>query len=316
MKVADIRIEQLLQQAEAKQRVEHDEGEALKQGVLRGGNSGALTDTGEIHGNCHRRTLLRFLGIDSPTDDRAVHFFRAGASNEVEWAKLLSEVWPGRVLREEETGIAWSLPHPGTGEEVAVTGRPDVVLCDDDGVPQTGIELKKVCSSYRAVKTFMQFDPSPEHLVQAAHYSWQLGKLPWILSYTSDSSYDTPGWCWKAKYPWLQPVQRKIQPGRMHFYLGWQDDTFCFIHPLTGQVVPTKITSAGIERYYQLVLAMDATRQVGPRPSEDPIYEGGGDPDPCKYCAFKAACDKADRTDDFDEWLDAARVAATQGGDE
>lgn len=315
MTFSPIKIEQLLQKAEALEKVAHAEAEAGKVGVLRGGNSGVLTDDGETYGNCARATLLRYLGVDTVPDFRSRFFFAAGYANETRWDELLKEIWPGRVLREEETPISWTLTDPGTGQEVSVTGRPDFVLTDDDGKPTVGLELKKVCSSYRAVKVFFSIEASAEHLVQAAHYSWKMGKIPWILSYTSDSSYDAPGWIWKAKRNWRVPLERKIQPGRQHFYCGWQGDVWCFIDPVDGHVVETKITSRGIENYYKYVLEMNASKQLGPRPTDLPVYSGGEDPDPCKYCPFVSACD--DHEDgEFDDWVDAARVAAQRGGDD
>ena len=186
-----------------------------------------------------------------------------------------------------------------------------MVLCDAEGQPNVGLELKKVCSSYRATKVFLAVEPDTKHLVQAAHYSWQLGKLPWILSYTSDSSYDTPYWAFK-KYN-VDKSARKIAPGRQHFYCGWVDDTFVFIHPETRNVVPTDITSEGIRRFYEMIPEMERLEDLGPRPSNKPAYEGDSPFKNCEYCAFADACDRYDDTKDFAEWKDAITVVAQNG---
>jgi len=300
-----VNLESVLRKAEAKEIADHAVEEVKKRGILRGGNSGCLTEGGDVLGSCHRTTLGRYLGVSTPNDEHSVFYFAAGYGNEDRWIDLLTAAWDGKILREEETPIRWTARSLG-GREVPVTGRPDVVLCDNDGQPITGIELKKVCSSYRAVKVFLAVEPDTKHLIQAAHYSWQLGKLPWILSYTSDSSYDTPYWAIK-KYS----AERKIKPGRHHFYCAWQDDTFCFIHPETGETVPTRITSAGIQRYYDMVLTMEEQQDLGPRPSTKPAYGDGKDFDQCTYCAFAPACDKYEN--DYASWLDAVKIISEGG---
>lgn len=362
---SDVKIEQLLQAAERKQAEAHTLGESGKAKVLRGGNSGVLTEDGDQFGKCSRISLLRYLGIESTPDLRSSYFFNAGHANETRWSELLETVGPGQQLAENEIPVTWSVKHPGTGEDVPVGGRPDIVHvewdCDDQArriatlrdiatamdykdvtaeqylalatkskalrdkwiaagelTLKVGMELKKVCSSYRAVKAFLGVTVDADHLAQAAHYSWQLGKLPWIISYTSDSSYDIPGWVFKHKSEWLTDEFResgKIPPGRKHFYTGWLGDKFCFVHPDTAQVVETAITATGIERYYQYVLAQEHGQQLGPRPSKDQYYEGSDNPDPCKWCDFKTVCKKYEGKD-FNTWLDAAREAALAGGDD
>ncbi len=305
-----INIEALLRQAEVTQEKEHDEKEAGKTGILRGGNAGNLTITGDINGGCHRIALARSLGFDTPNDDRSVHFFSAGRANEDRWVELLKRSWHGVVLQEEECPVLWSVVSQG-GREVPVTGRPDVVLCDADRVPQVGVELKKVCSSYRAVAVFIKHAPDSKHLVQAAFYSWRLGRLPWILSYTSDSSYDTPYWAQK-KFG----AGAKIAPGREHYYLVWQGDQLCYVDPVSARLVPTSITGAGIQRFYELVASMSEDKDLGPRPSYEHVSGDGTDYDACKTCAFKSACDRADRGETYDDWLARVQQICEGGGDD
>src|SRR5690242_18067507 len=94
---SDVKIEQLLQDAQLRKAAAHDEAELAKLGILRGGNSGCLTEEGEEYGKCSRVTLLRYLGVDAPTDDRSSFFFAAGHANEATWSELLKQVWPGPV---------------------------------------------------------------------------------------------------------------------------------------------------------------------------------------------------------------------------
>jgi hypothetical protein len=315
--LSPIRIEALLQKAEAAKAKAHDEAEVEKLGVLRGGSSGCVTDAGDVHGTCHRVALLRFLGISEPTGDSSVHYFAAGAANEERWLGLLKSAHAGLVRAEEEIPIRWTVGGRGPDDqpdalpETPVTGRPDIVLCDEAGSPQVVLELKAVCSPNRAVKAFIECRPDMKHLAQLAHYSWKLGMLPGILSYSSMSGYDTPYWAVK-KYN----CDRKILPGRQHFYTGWIDNQFVFIHPLTGEVVETEITTDGIERFYRLVLAMEKRKALGPRPSDEPGYPDGKDTPHCKYCKFSDVCDQYDSDADYQGWLERAKLISEDGDDD
>jgi hypothetical protein len=304
----EIRIEALLQSAEDAEQAAHAEEEKAKVGVLRGGSSGILTDSGDVHGNCPRLSLARFLGVNTPPDRDSMLYFAAGYGNEDRWLELLKAAYPGRVLSEDEIPIRWEIGGSDPSKPaIQVTGRPDIVLCDDAGVPQLGIELKAVCSSYRAVQVFLAVAPDSKHLIQAAHYSWQMGKLPWLVSYTSESSYDTPYYAIK-KYG----ADRKIKPKRQHFYCGWDGDTFTYIDPVTAEPVPTKITPRSIENYYRLVAAQAEHKQLGPRPAATEVYGDGKAFDACKYCPFSDACDTYDNDGDYDHWLATIRSTTNE----
>jgi hypothetical protein len=332
-----LRLEPLLQRAEARKQEKHNEFEKTKVGSLRGGNSGIAVggEDGGVYGTCHRLSLARYRGISKPNGDSSVHFFEAGHANEESWHGLFEELrddLTGIMLREGEVPTKWSVPGPDPeGPEVEVTGSPDFVnvMPHDDYVaptydeagrvltparnftPLVVFELKKVCSTYRACKTFVEVLPDSKHLIQLAHYSWQHGKVPGILSYRSDSNYDTPYWAIK-KFK----AERKIPPGRQHFYTGWDGDMFCFINPVTAEVIETSITPDAIRDYYRLVVALDAQKTLGPRPSRAEVYGNGKSYDECTTCPFAQACDIYDGDSDYESWIDRIQSVSDTDSEE
>lgn len=206
-----ISIKHLLEEGIAKQAAEKREHERTKVGTLRAGNSGALALGGKVVGKCARLTYLRFKGIDVAEDvaEGGKNFmFEAGIGNEDIWYQALKAAWDGPILREEEVPIRWQ-----TSTGVSVTGRPDLVLCDDDKRPVRGLELKLVSSLWTALSVGFKLEPKTDHLLQAGHYAWQLG-VPFEIWYTNRTNFainaDLPrkgkgaGWL-AAKFP--QPGQ-------------------------------------------------------------------------------------------------------------
>lgn len=181
-----------------KMQAEHDALEGTKLGVLRAGNAGILTDKGFV-GKCPRISYLRFKGIKvEEHDDNKEHMFAAGRSNEDIWLDKLKRGWSGKILREEEIPTKWFTDVTGAdGQGVAVTGRPDIMLCDDAGVPKVGIELKLVSSVNTAKTVLFQKQPKLEHVIQAVHYSWQ-HNVPFEIWYTSTVNWHPTDWLKKA----------------------------------------------------------------------------------------------------------------------
>ena len=193
---------------------EHDDREKAKTGTLRGGNSGIITEGGIAAGACGRLTYLRAKGINpNPIEEERELMFAAGRSNEDSWLDALKRSYDGPILCEEEIPTHWI-----TTEGTPVTGRPDIVLGKDDGVatedtkysyspdeewndgparafaPHLGIELKLVSSLWTARTVLIEDTPKIEHLIQSAHYSWQLD-CPFELWYTSRADYHIgSGW--------------------------------------------------------------------------------------------------------------------------
>lgn len=173
---------------------EHASKEEKKLGVLRAGNSG-LFDDGEFAGQCPRLAFLRAKGIEvDGVHEEQNLMFEGGLGNEDLWMAALRNEWPGVIKQEEEIPVRWT-----TENGTLVTGRPDIVLCDEDAVPVRGLELKLVCSVWTA-RTVLMGSPKLAHLTQAAHYSWQLGKqfnreIPFELWYTSRVNWPVmQGW--------------------------------------------------------------------------------------------------------------------------
>lgn len=294
-------MERLLLLAEARIR-ERDKAErAADVGTgLRGGNSGCVTDAGEILGKCPRLTLLRYLGIEEDKADTSTTImFAGGRLNEVYWENLLKEVTDiladeyqvGQTLVEPKGLVSWSVTD-GDGKEYPVTGTPDLVFSALDNTPLAGGELKKVSSRFRANRVAVKGQIDSGHFIQAAHYSWALGKIPWVISYTSFDSHDTYG----------KPV--KIPPQRWHFYLSWDGDTACYTYQ--GETFRTSVTGEGIRNYYTLVAEMLRTKQLGPRPGNTHVSGEGEDFPHCSNCWLKDFCDNYEH--DYETWL--SRVKA------
>jgi hypothetical protein len=158
---------------------------------LRGGNSGFISEAGEVLGDassCPRRAALRALSIDvDPTTVDNQIMFDGGLYNENAFIDRLKLAWDGEVISEEDTPTHWI-----TDEGIPVTGRPDVVLLAKDGKPEIGVELKGVFSLWTA-RDILERRPKWNNLLQAAHYFYQLrastGLNRYELLYISRSYY-------------------------------------------------------------------------------------------------------------------------------
>jgi hypothetical protein len=165
---------------------EHTEAEKLKEGILRGGSSGAMILGGKPLGTCPRIAYGRFMGLQLKEDhdiEREL-MFSAGRRNEDSWYETLTKAYPAElILREEEIGISHDILLDN-GKKYVVTGRPDIVLLDEQKKPKIGIELKLLCSLWTAKAVLIDQEPKTDHLIQAGFYSWKLG-IPFDIWYTS-----------------------------------------------------------------------------------------------------------------------------------
>lgn len=189
-------------------RQKYQSEESTKLGNLRAGNSGIMSEQGDIAGSCHRKAHLRSLGmeIDPPDDSRQIMFQMGTANEDVVYNDLMQTKAEDEViLRETEIPITWF-----TSNGTKVTGRPDMVVCkagsvrtwynpaetslltsDVSGfifqgrlpemrleppVPIYGIEIKSIASVWTSRDIIGERTPKMEHLIQAAHYSWKLGQ--------------------------------------------------------------------------------------------------------------------------------------------
>ena len=189
-------IKELFEEGQAKILKAEAELEKTKAGKLRAGNSGLLTADGKTIQSCRAQTYLRYKGISAdPTTPSRDLMFDGGRRNEDHWADVLAESWNGVILREEEIATRWE-----TDFGVAVTGRPDIVLCNTESKPVAGIELKQCCSLWTTRDILVNKKPKLAHLIQSAHYSWQLG-IPYELWYTSRVDYAVTGDWIKRMFP-------------------------------------------------------------------------------------------------------------------
>lgn len=299
--------------------------ESAKQGQLRGGTVGALISSdssraplGTLLGKCSRIALARYLGWQSEAESNRSLMFAGGFSNEDDWMKVLRAGHEGPILREEEIPIRWT-----TSGGVAVTGRPDIVLCTGDPakpVPQRGLELKSVMSVGTALDVLVRQEPKTEHLIQAAHYQWQLG-IPWEIWYTSRVDWPILGWLMKEFAGWFSRdivfgesileyrdsgAAKKILP----FYCGFELDIradIVYYRPAGSESDwrGTVVTTDSIRDYYELVADMAENKHLGPRPSNLTIhgeYQGFNKCD-AKYCPFSEICDRHERN--YDDWIAA-----------
>jgi hypothetical protein len=226
------------------------EVESTKLGVLRAGNAGLLFEDGSSTGACQAKTWLRFRGIvtdklqqEGDLNSREL-MFEAGRINEDAWfAVMEASGWQGKILREEEIPIKWSLPKAGT----LVTGRPDMALLDETGKPVIGIELKLVSAIWTARSVLINRVPKLAHLIQAAHYSWKL-ECPFEIWYTNRTDFET-----KADFS-LDAYPQYGEPGSEHFtYRFYKSEA----DPKTG-----KFKQKGIDNEMQFLLLREAGENV------------------------------------------------------
>jgi hypothetical protein len=294
-------------------REEHREAATTKVGTLRGGNSGCITDTAEVYGTCHRKSLARYLGLEVEPDSTSQVYFDAGFANEAIWeirAKQAlghSDYSHLKVLVEEECPVAWA-----NADGVPVTGRPDMMLWNDD-TPVLGFEFKSVSAVKSACSLLIEDAPKTDNLIQAAHYSMEHG-CPFSLIYSYRSRAFT-GWLgpWLAKkhgkldllveHPsrFGKAPEYSIEPFDKEFLLGWEDGHLYYMRE-SGERVDTPITEDGIRRYYNAITEMQTNKDLFVRTTKLKL-DGTQYPwDPCGNCEFKPACDQFEHS--YDDWVD------------
>lgn len=295
---------------------QHAEQEKTKVGLLRAGNTGiaALNEKGEMEvgGKCHRQTMLRLLGIASEDADYSKELmFDSGRGNEDLWYSVLSRSYNKPILREEEIPIQWM-----TSNGTPVSGRPDLVLCDDDKQPVLGLELKLLCSFW-TTRSVLLGQPKTMHIMQAAHYSWKLG-VPFELWYTSRVDWPVMGWAAKHLPKEGEPGSehleinekgevRKIVPFKLGFLLTQDEEGFIHYSVVGRDGPPVKsiVSIPRIQEYYEYVSTMVARKDLGPRPQNLTATGEEVSWSFCSYCPLQSTCEAHES--DFDTWLEAAK---------
>lgn len=315
---------------------EHAQAEQGKVGVLRGGSGGLSLSEDTVVG-CQRRAVLRFQGLDvseAEGEDYSKNLmFESGHANEDQWYDVLVKGWEGKILREEEIPIEWQVEFDGL--KVAATGRPDLVLCDADGKPQVGLELKLASSAWTA-RDVISGKPKLDHLRQAATYMMKLSEqvgheVPFELWYASRVNFAVSGPFMVGLFPkygekgheYCKYVERKdrktgqpyievkdVLPFIKGYSLRWTvSGRLQFAEVATdgslGSWEDTVVTKTAIDLFYKQVLEQATIGKLGPRPKALD-HTGAGKYDPCGYCPLKPTCDKYEASG-YATWLEAVR---------
>lgn len=316
-----MKTKDLLEQAFLDMQSERAAKEETKLGILRAGNAG-LMDDGQFAGACPRLAYLRMLGLEvNGVDEDQNLMLEGGLGNEELWVSALKRKWPGIIKQEEEIPIAWE-----TKNGTKVSGRPDIVLCDEAGTPVRGLELKLICSVWTA-RTVLKGQPKLSHLTQAAHYSWKIGEcyglpgpLEFELWYTSRVNWALVGWMqkhfpeqgqlnsefidYKEERGYMNPF--RIQPFRIGFEVSLgerPEDLVKYRQIGTRDWQDSIVSHARIADFYDFVSRMETSKELGARPRALKI---GGDKEnysPCDYCP--ALRDICDTKKEFSEWKEA-----------
>ena len=311
-----IKLMELMARDDKQNNVEHDIKEKEKVGTLRAGNTGMVQDDGAITGKCHRLSYLRYKGVQLPHDDDRDIMFEFGrvANENLILDKLVRQLPRNmKILREGEIPTGWTTP-----AGVQVTGSPDFVL-QIAGENVLGIELKMVSSVWTAVSVMCKSEPSYDHLLQAAHYMWQMG-CPWKILYVSPVDYAIPfipkGETWPSNIDGkLKEIiefydngkPKKINPFRLAYDLRFDDDGCLEFRreDESGFYTRSPISIRGIELYYQTVATIDERKELGDRPINLKATGDLATWNKCdkKYCDVSDICDQWEKRQEL--WLDA-----------
>lgn len=322
---------------------EHAKAEQGKVGILRGGSGGLALSEDNIVG-CQRRAVLRFKGIDVSESDAGTDegfskhlMFESGHANEDQWADVLTAGWTGKILREEDIPIEWQVEYDGL--KVAASGRPDLVLCDTEGKPQIGLELKLVSSAWTA-RDIISGKPKLDHLRQAATYMWKLSEqvgheVPFELWYASRVNFAVSGPFMVGLFPkygekgheYCKYVERKdrktgqpyieikdVLPFIKGYSLRWTASGRLQFSEVGADGTLTKwedtvVTKKAIDAFYSQILEQATVGKLGPRPKALD-HTGASKFDPCGYCPLKNVCDERE-AEGYAAWLEAVRTATS-----
>lgn len=333
-------LSQLLLDGLLEKQRRHKDGEGAALGNLRAGNSGMASDTGDIAGACHRRAHLRTLGIEVEhhTPDKLLMFELGIANEDIVVDKLEHSLPEGYVLmRESEIPTSWQ-----TKNGTKVTGRPDIVIVqkydtEKPGVvvnkPVLGIELKSVASVYTTNEVLFEGKPKIGHMIQAAHYMWQLG-IPYRLNYKQYANQVAADWLTRKWPKPGQPLSEHIEyndkggvkytkPFEITYELDFGPGGFLRYRRegtrgqdgSKGTSQPwhkTIIRSEDIERFFE-VASRVSVDGLGRRPMTIDAFGKEKSYSDCVYCPLQATCDKVDKVRkavnplSYLQWLDEVR---------
>lgn len=315
--MTDVLAEYLAQGLVAKAQ-ESETAEAAKVGFLRGGTSGVIGLDGEVYGKCQRVAYLRQLGIQAPADASSQELFETGYASEAALLERLARGLPPtkRLATAAELDFEWV-----TANNTKVSGRPDGGVVDvATGKLDFGLEAKLAASLWTVLGVCYDLRPKGDHLIQAAHYSWRLGSIPFKLVYSVRSDYHlstAPKWLTEKFKPGAPHVEFKdgkafkVRPHTMIYDLTWDDQgRWCYTCDRQPVPQPTQITTAGLEAWYTQVAALGPDKSLPAKPRLGTV-DGTKGYDQCKYCDWAPVCE---RTEDLavGQWLDHIRAFKTE----
>ena len=310
-------------------RLKHKEEETTKLGILRAGNSGIMSEGGDVAGACHRVAHLRQLGLELEVpNDSLLIMFSAGITNEdIVYQDLVHTLAPDEViLRETEIPIRWS-----TTNGTLVTGRPDMVICkkvpDIDeksglltysNVPVLGLELKSVASVWTTRTVLIDREPKFAHLTQSAHYMIKLG-VPFRLVYKQYAIQAMPDFAHRffpregsAGSEHLEynsdGKPKSVRPFEIVYSLEFREGILMYKHEEEDDThwKHTVVTEADIIRFYEFVSEMGPRKLLGPVPKT--ISPDGSDKSysNCKYCPLHKVCQSVKKLkgeEQYNSWI-------------
>ncbi len=294
---SDINVRSLLTHGHDALQAEHAEKSEATRSFLRAGSSGIVDEQGRVFGECHRIAHLRQLGVEKPVAASRRLMFEAGETNEDSWERVLIPAWEGKLLRKQS-----ATKQLGTH---TVMGSPDIVLADASGVWRVVLELKLVSATNSALRRYCDGEPDSKHLIQSGVYAWLTG-VPVVLCYTSRTDFSVE--FQRKKYGIF-----KVEPFYRIFYITFKDDRLHYRDENTTVEVPTLVTGAAIERYYEQVGAMRESRELGERPVNDHVNGAEAAWDKCspKYCTYGDVCNQYEHSG-YETWVDAATNKAKE----
>ena len=300
----EIDVLKLLHEGTAKRLAKEDEADRGKAGSLRGGSGGWMSeDFKYVTGTCPRRAWARYKGYTLEDNSDKYGMFQNGHLNEDGVCGVLDYSWPN-YKRETEIPTCW---HTDNG--IAVTGRPDIVLCDKQDKDKLvhGLELKLISSLWTALEVLHA--PKVEHIIQSAHYSKQLD-VPYTIVYVNRANIAMLSDFALQKAPRegepgselleFETYKKKIKEGKKSKQIEYRAAkvmkpfyrTFPMRWDEHGQIeinngqewLTTFITWEGIQRYYNYIATMDERGHCGPCPTPVTI---SGDKKSYKLCSQK-----------------------------
>lgn len=297
-----MKVSKLLKEGLKKIQEQHIEDDTP--GRLRGGSVGHLDEEGNATGTCMRQAHLRYKGYSYEEHPlSSLIMFSGGVGSEEIQCKSLDALGL-KYLREEQVPICWT-----TKNGITVTGRPDIVLVDENGVPYHGIELKMASTVWTSKAVRFDKEPKLSHVIQAAHYSWQLG-IPFSLVYIQYVKFSVPrGAKWIPSTPlkdkegliqWKGNWGQYIQPFIVEYEIFFDNDGRVWYETEDGTSHETIITRQGIERFYE-----EAHKEkLHPRPAPKTLSGAKAGYTLCDYCPLKDTCDLVEEKNlTYDDWL-------------